>query len=286
MPDVPTEAELKRYLILACLVAGLLAAAGVSPAAPSETTGSAARPAAMPPALVKASTPPVIDGILDDPAWAAGQKYDGFKTFKPDYGKEASQKTEAFIAYDSENFYFAFRCYDSEPAKIKAAMSKRDNIFQDDVVFIVLDTFDDAQSGYSFILNPLGIQGDGMVDVNGNLSTSFDAVWYSKGRIDDQGWTVEARVPLQSIRFPGKKDLTWRILFIRFFTRTSEQVSFPPIDPNYGSLMGQAQSFGVSGLRHKRVAELIPAATTTVDYGQSRATWSRPGARRSARSPA
>ncbi len=156
-------------------------------------------------------------------------------------------------------------------------MSKRDSIFQDDVVFIVLDTFDDAQSGFSFILNPLGIQGDGMVDVNGNMSTSFDAVWYSKGRIDDQGWTVEGRVPLQSIRFPGKKDLTWRVLFVRFFTRTSEQVSFPPLDPNYGSLMGQAQSFGVSGLKHKRVAELIPAATTTVDYGQEQGAMVKTG---------
>jgi hypothetical protein len=256
------------------LVIGLLAAAMIATAVPpSRAATPAARTAtsataAPPPVLAKAPVPPVIDGVLDDPAWAAGLEYDGFKTFKPDYGKEASQKTEAWISYDAENFYFAFRCFDNDSGKVKAAMSKRDNIFQDDVVFIVLDTFDDAQSGYSFILNPLGIQGDGMVDVNGNLTTSFDAVWYSQGRIDDQGWTVEARVPLKSIRFPGKKDLTWRILFIRFFTRTSEQVAFPPIDPNYGSLMGQAQSFQVSGLRHQRVAELIPAATSNTRYAR------------------
>jgi hypothetical protein len=277
--DRPTEAELKNpaspsrlvaSLLMAAVIATAPLAASAAPAAPAPAASPAVRPAsataAPPPVLAKAPAPPVIDGVLDDPAWDSGLRYDGFKTFKPDYGKEASQKTEAWISYDAENFYFAFRCYDSDPSKVKAAMSKRDNIFQDDVVFIVLDTFDDAQSGFSFILNPLGIQGDGMVDVNGNLSTSFDAVWYSKGRIDDQGWSVEARVPLQSIRFPGKKELTWRILFIRFFTRTSEQVAFPPIDPNYGSLMGQAQSFQVSGLRHQRVAELIPAATSSIRY--------------------
>ena len=258
---------MNKLRIVACLAAGLLMAAGLPFAAPA-SDASARSAAAAAPILAKTPAPPVIDGVLDDAAWTAGMKYDGFKTFKPDYGKEASQKTEAFISYDAENFYFAFRCFDSEPSKVKAAMSKRDNIFQDDIIFIVLDTFDDAQSGYSFMLNPLGIQGDGMVDVNGNLSPSFDTVWYSKGRIDDQGWTVEARVPLQSIRFPGKKDLTWRVLFIRFFTRTSEQVSCPPIDPNYGSLMGQAQLFQVSGLRHKRVAELIPAATTNVGYSR------------------
>jgi hypothetical protein len=233
-------------LLLSLLAVGILAAA------PAEE---------IVPVLAKAAVPPVIDGVLDDPAWADCLKFDGFKTFKPDYGKDASQKTEAYIAYDAENFYFAFRCYDSEPSRIKAAVSKRDNIFQDDVVFIILDPFDDKQSGYSFILNPLGIQGDGMVNVSGNLDASFDAVWYSKGRIDDQGWTVEARIPLQSIRFPARDVLTMRIMFVRFFTRTSEQASFPALDPNYGSVLGQAQPFQVTGLKYKRVVELLPAFT-------------------------
>ena len=164
----------------------------------------AAKPEETSPVLAKAAAPPVIDGVLDDPAWASGLKFDGFKTFKPDYGKDASQKTEAYIAYDAENFYFAFRCYDSEPAKIKAAVCKRDNIFQDDLAFINLDTFNDRQSAFAFIVNPCGIQGDGMVDVQRQLETSFDAVWYSEGTIDDKGWTAEARIPLKSIRFPTR----------------------------------------------------------------------------------
>jgi len=217
------------------------------------------------PALAMAETPPVIDGVLDDPAWAAGLKVDGFKTFKPDYGKDASQGTEAFVAYDAENFYFAFRCQDSEPSKIKGSVSRRDNVFQDDVVFIILDTFNDRQSGFSFALNPFGIQGDGMVNVQGNLELTFDAVWYSAGRIDEGGWSVEARIPLKSLRFPDREVMPWRIFFVRFFTRTSEQVSFPPLDPNYGSLLGQAQVFEVSGIKYRRVVELLPAFT----YGRT-----------------
>jgi hypothetical protein len=219
-------------------------------------------PAVETPQVVpKAVQPPVLDGNLDEPVWAQALKVDGFKTFKPDYGKDASQKTEAFVAYDAENFYFAFRCLDSEPAKVKAAVCKRDNIFQDDIVFVNIDTFNDNQSAFVFMLNPLGIQGDGMLTVGGNIETSFDAVWYSKGRIDDKGWTVEARVPLQSIRFPNKDVLTWRILFIRFFTRTSEQVSLPPIDPAKGALLTQAMPIQLSGLKYQRVVELLPALT-------------------------
>ncbi|MCX6570597.1 MAG: DUF5916 domain-containing protein [Candidatus Aminicenantes bacterium] len=249
-------------LSMALLVLAILAAAPAVLRA--ETSASAAaRPAvqAEVPVLTKATVPPVIDGVLDDAVWSTALRFDGFKTFKPDYGKDGSQKTEAYIAHDAENFYFAFRCYDSEPSKVKAAVSKRDNIFQDDMVFINLDTFNDNQSAFVFMLNPLGIQGDGMLTVNGNVEASFDTVWYSKGRIDDQGWTVEARIPLQSIRFPNRDVQTMRILFIRFFTRSSEQVSFPPLDPNKGSLLSQAQPFQVSGLKYKRVVELLPAFT-------------------------
>jgi hypothetical protein len=262
------EAELKKTLPTTVLVLGLLGAvpavlSAETPMTPEATVSlaAAARAEEVVPVLTKAATPPVIDGILDDVAWTTALKYDGFKTLKPDYGKDASQKTEAYIAYDAENFYFAFRCYDNEPSKIKAAVSKRDNIFQDDIVFINLDTFNDRQSAFVFMVNPLGIQGDGTLTVSGNLESSFDTVWYSKGRIDDQGWTAEARIPLKSIRFPSRDVLTMRILFVRFFTRTSEQVTFPAIDPNYGSLLGQAQPFQVSGLIYKRVAELLPAFT-------------------------
>ncbi|MCJ7587375.1 MAG: carbohydrate binding family 9 domain-containing protein, partial [Candidatus Aminicenantes bacterium] len=244
-------------LIAACACTLLLA--------PALRGGSRTAEGETPLVVPKAERPPVLDGSLDEPVWAQALKVDGFKTFKPDFGKEASQKTEAFVTYDAENFYFAFRCYDSEPAKVKAAVSKRDNIFQDDIVFVNIDTFNDNQSAFVFMLNPLGIQGDGMLTVAGNIETSFDAVWYSKGRIDERGWSVDARIPLQSIRFPNKDVLTWRILFIRFFTRTSEQVSLPPIDPAQGSLLSQAMPLQLSGLKYKRVVELLPALT----YGRT-----------------
>ena len=45
------------------------------------------------------------------------------------------------MTYDEENVYFAVRCYDTEPDKIKTFVSSRDNMFQDDYVAIILDTF-------------------------------------------------------------------------------------------------------------------------------------------------
>jgi hypothetical protein len=216
--------------------------------------------------LIRADAPPAIDGKLDDPIWTTAVRFDTWKNFKPDIDKDPSQKTVAFLTYDADNLYFAVRCYDTEPGKVKAAVSKRDGIDADDIIGFILDTFDDQQAGFTFMLNARGIQEDGMMNVQGNVDTGFDMVWYSKGQIDDQGWTVEARIPLQSLRFPNKKTLTMRALFFRFFIRTSEQATSPPINPNSGSIMGQSQPIQLSGLHYKRVIEVLPAATYRVEH--------------------
>ena len=184
-----------------------------------------------------------------------------FKTFQPDYGKDPSQKTEAYFMYDADNLYFAFRCYDTEPSKIKASLCKRDDMFNDDFVGIILDTYNTMQSGYGFLVNPLGVQGDGMMGINGDLQGDQDFVWDSKGQIDDQGYTVEYRIPLQSIRFPAGETITFRLGYFRQFIRTSEVASAPAIYPDKGSIIAQTQPIAVSGLKFKRVVEILPAVT-------------------------
>jgi hypothetical protein len=222
--------------------------------------------------IFKTETPPVLDGKLDDPVWQSALTVTGFKTFQPDYGKDASSRTIAYAAYDKENFYFAFRCYEDNPKKIKATLTKRDNVFGEDFASVILDTFNDKQGGYGFIVNPLGVQGDGMMDIGGNLNDSHDMVWYSKGVIDDEGYTVEIKIPFKSIRFPGKKKITMGIIYIRQTVRQSEYASFPEISPTKGSMLAQSMPVTVSGIKYKRVVELLPAFThsriSSIDEGE------------------
>lgn len=240
-----TKTALGMILALAC-AATLLSAAAVE--------------------VPRAVTAPVIDGKLDDPAWATALRLADFKTFKPDYGKDPSQKTEGYILFDADSIYFAFRAFDSEPKKIKASISKRDAMYADDYVGIFLDTFNTKQEAYAFMVNPLGIQGDGMLNQNGNLDDKYDMVWYSKGQIDDQGYTVEVRIPLQSIRFPGKKETTMMLAFFRQFVRTSEMASSPAFYPDKGALIAQTQPVIFNGLKYKRIVEFLPAATHSLRY--------------------
>ncbi|MBN2345597.1 MAG: hypothetical protein JXO51_04340 [Candidatus Aminicenantes bacterium] len=209
----------------------------------------------------RTETPPVLDGKLDDPLWQQATRFDAFVTFKPDFGKPTSEKTVVMMTYDRKHIYFAFDCRDSEPAKIKAAMSKRDGIDMDDWIGVVLDTFGDKQGGYLFEVNPLGVQLDGMINADGNGDASFDTVWESKGLIHNGGYSAEIAVPFKSLRYPFKKKIVMGLLVSRYIGRKSEQTSFPELSPEGGSIMGQSQMIELNDITFERPVEFIPAVT-------------------------
>ena len=87
------------------------------------------------------NTPPQIDGKLDEAVWSTAARFQGFVTWQPDYGKPASEKTVMYLCSDRENFYFAARCFQNNPAEIKATVTRRDNMYGDDYTAICIDTF-------------------------------------------------------------------------------------------------------------------------------------------------
>jgi hypothetical protein len=167
-------------------VIGALAAAALllGAAAPGGMAAAAGDGAFFRP--LRTVAPPAIDGRLEDAVWREAPSVELTKTFIPDFGREASERTVAFMAYDAENLYFAFKCYDREPDKIKAALADRDTIRSDDFICINLDSFNDRQSLYALYVNPLGIQTDSRY-ASGNEVFSVDFVWSSAGRIDPDG---------------------------------------------------------------------------------------------------
>ena len=230
--------------------AALLAAA--APAAAAD--GEFFRP-------LRTGTPPAIDGRLEDAVWREAPSVELTKTFIPDFGREASERTVAFMAYDAENLYFAFKCYDREPDKIKAALADRDTIRSDDFICINLDSFNDRQSLYAFYVNPLGIQTDSRY-ASGNEDFSVDFVWSSAGRIDPDGYSVELAVPFKSIRYAGKKRVEMSIFFERRVSRRSEHSSYPALDPARGYFfLTQMMPLELEDIRQYTLLEVLPAYT-------------------------
>ncbi len=212
--------------------------------------------------------PPVIDGVLDDDVWKQAQELSVFKTFIPDFGKDLSETTSAWMAYDEAHIYFAFRCHDRSPERIKATMASRDTIMTDDFVCVNLDSFNDQQALYAFYVNPLGIQGDSRYASN-NEDFSADFVWSSAGRLLDDGYAVEIAIPFKSIRYAGRERVEMAVFIERYISRTTEHGSFPEMDPAKGyAFLSQMRPLELRDVRRSTLVELLPSVVYDLKHEQ------------------
>lgn len=196
---------------------------------PGFSTSSAnAVPVPVPLAPIRLSVPPVIDGDLSDEAWRQTTPLEPrFVTANPRSGENCPERTLVWMGYDDHNLYFAFRCFDSQPQRIRASLVARDKTGDDDGVAVSLDTRNTRQLTCQFMVNPHGIQRD---TVNFDNDTR-DWVWYSAGRLIPEGYEVELAIPLSSLRFQGGREVTMGILFGRIITRASITAVWPEVKP-------------------------------------------------------
>jgi len=256
-------------------------AANASPSSSVKTaTNGGGKPAivlppekANPVKLPKFEKPPVIDGKIDEEIWKSSTVLKDFYQIQPGDNIAPSKPTEVFLGYDAKFLYIAFHCYD-EPDKVRAAISKRDNIFNDDYVGILFDTFNDGRKAYEFDFNPLGIQADGSWTDNGE-DFNPDVVMESKGMITNDGWTVEVAIPFKSLRYVAGKDKLWGAHFWRRIKRFNNELDmWMPISRDVSSWLAQEGHLsGLEGISAERTLELIPSLTLS-ETGKRKATLS------------
>jgi hypothetical protein len=176
-------------------------------------------------------------------------KIEGFVQSSPTDGAPASQKTIVYMAYDSEQLYVIFLCFDREPQKISASMTRRESFSEDeDWVEIFVDTYSDRRRAYDFSTNALGVQWDsrysevsGRPDSQGH-QPSFDALWYSQGKLTDQGYLVWMAIPFKSIRFPAEQKQQWRFVLGRSIPRNNEYCAWPHISREIRGTLSQSSA--------------------------------------------
>jgi len=216
------------------------------------------------------STPPKLDGVLDDEAWSGEPlPVDRWMSYNPMRGEAAAELTSVWIAYDDEAIYFAFRCLDTQPEKIRTTISRRDNAFGDDWVGLSLDSSRAGQLAYHLFVNPSGIQMDALQSGTTGEDFAPDWVWESSGHVGADGWSVEIRLPLENIRFRSGADVRMGVLFWRRLSRTGVSASWPEMPPGQWVFESNtAVTFGE--LRSRRLLEVIPSVTFSSN--QSRKT--------------
>ena len=254
-----------RILPLALLIAGILG----GPAALAQEKPPA-KPALAAQAFTvsRAASPIVIDGVLDEPAWAAATVIPVLFEYQPGENVAPPVRTDCLVTFDREKLYIAFRAFDPRPSEIRAHLMDRDAIdtfIQDDHVTILVDTFNDERRAYQFRVNPLGVQADAVnSEVDQVEDWSWDAIWNSAGRLTAEGFVVEIAIPFRELRFPGGTDaLTFGLSVERSYPRSvRHRIASHPTDRNRSC--GLCQFNKVTGFRDLvsgRNVEIDPTVT-------------------------
>ena len=198
-----------------------------------------------------------IDGQIDEAVWLDAPMLTGFTQFDPVEGVPATQRTEARVLVTDEAIYFAVTAYDDVTGGVRATLGNRDSFARsDDYVRFILDTFDDQRRGYVIMVNPYGVQQDGLWVVGSRggrerhgppIDWNPDFVWDSGGHLFDGGYSVEVKVPFKSIRFREEAVQDWGLQIERRIARNGYSESWAPVTANVANKM---QQFGtLTGLR-------------------------------------
>ena len=203
------------------------------------------------------SEPLKFDGVVDEPFWEEIDPATGFVQQNPDEGAAATEQTEVRIAFDDKYLYFGVICFDSQPQNIVMTQNRRDARLDDtDSIQILLDTFDDNQSGFVFGTTPTGIEYDGQLSKAGQsrggvgaparaggvggagtsqrggaaaFNLNWDGVWKVRSQITQRGWESEIIVPFRTLRYRPGLDGVWGLNVSRNLRRRNELSFWSPV---------------------------------------------------------
>ena len=242
----------------------------------------AGRPTLRP---TRTDTRPAIDGRLDDAVWRNALQVNEFVQQQPLDGAPATEPTDVWISYDSQNVYLAVHAHYQNPAIMRANRVDRDQAFRDDNITFYFDPFLDQQRAYSFSVNGYGVQGDAIVNARGGGGgrggrgrgggfggrgiprgdNSWDALFDSGAQLVDDGFTAELAIPFKSLRYPQReRDVPhrWGFQVVREIRGKDENVVWAPISRGVAGFLPQMGLLeGMTNLSMSRNLEIMPVAT-------------------------
>ena len=213
----------------------------------------------------------VIDGRADESAWAQAAEASDFVVYRPQPGAEPSAKTRVRVMTSEEALYVHFEAKSPKPEDIRSGYGRRDSRRNDDYVGILLDTQGGAERGALFLVNPLGVQRDGIVVRGADAEvvpwgggwSSWDTRWFSAGQRTDDGYTVEVMIPWSSVRHPETIDSA-RVMFVRRAASSSEMSTWPVFDTRVqGALVQTTPAGGPGKVKKSNPIQIRPEVTAT-----------------------
>ncbi|MCK4638209.1 MAG: hypothetical protein KAT33_02205 [Bacteroidales bacterium] len=190
---------------------------------------------------IRVTTPPKIDGELNEAIWDNIPVATDFFQFDPYNGEPATQKTEIKIVYNDNALFIGAMMFDTAPDSILTGLAKRDDFeyINADIFTIDISPYNDGLYAFSFKVSASGVQGDEKLSPY-EKDVNWDAVWESSVKINDKGWVAEIKIPYAAIRFPKKDIQIWGINFWRNIRRKREWATWTFVNKKINSVLAQS----------------------------------------------
>jgi hypothetical protein len=225
-------------------------------------------------APARATTPVVIDGVLDDAVWQTAPKDAHFFSMrsKP-YGEPTREPTTVQVAYDEENLYVAFRCAYSSSGPHDDSMPSDEVALYDTAerVGVLVDARLDRASARSFTIGRTGLRGDSEITLDGGASNrDWRGLWDGAAQVArDGGWTAELELPWGTLGLPSQEGVfRVGVDFLRAEPFVNEYSSWSPAPP---ALQIVPSYFGfLEGLERVRPAQRLFLQPYVAALGRAR----------------
>ncbi len=192
--------------------------------------------------ISKLSSPIEFDGICSFEEWDSFENIP-LRMYEPYHDEKPSERSDVHIAYDDVYLYLAARMYYENGAILRSTSKKRDSFDEgNDMLGIMLDSFNDNENGMGFVTAPSGMRMDFNVfnDAQGStesmpFSGSWNTYWDVQTNIIDGVWHVEMRIPVSSLRFQDEDgSVTMGMMIWRYIASKVETQSYPFMPNNLG----------------------------------------------------
>ena len=203
--------------------------------------------------------PPVIDGVLDDDAWAFGAVISDLHQVTPEEFAAPSEDSIIYVVYTKDALYVGARFMDKEPDKVRAlTLRQGDWTWGEDTITVMIDPLNQGRNGYAFDLTVGGLRNQALYENVTSQNWSWQGIWHGESRIDEYGWVAEIEIPFKTISFDPSNDV-WGLNVGRYIGRKTEQIGWTSQnrDMNPASF---GEMTGITGAEQGVGLDVVPSA--------------------------
>ncbi len=207
---------------------------------------------------VRTTTPPVIDGRLDDATWQGLRPDSRFTQNFPDEARPPSQRTDLYVVFDDRSLYIGIRAWDSDPRGIVERLTRRDRDTDADKIQVDISSKNDRITAYHFDVNVAGVLEDAVRFNDTDYSSDWDGLWLGAAHRDGHGWTAELEIPFKTLRYEGgRSEFGFQVRRIIQRRQEIDEWAYTPRTA-HGEVSYYGILDGLAGLRAARLFQIVP----------------------------